>query len=292
MLTEKSSLNSNENLQNENKSSQKEPVSQKEVAPIVVQEISIYTSKTINIPSKFQSLYKNLQKIIFSFLSVPHQFKLINLSRKNREAIKLNNNHLFPKYLENMRKEWPKYSKGLSKEELDLVWSDWSEKFSHPLNESSVVILRKFIGNEFIPTRKIAIKNGALIFKELNSWERSQYHKLCDHIGLHHESKDFNGVRCLHIFKPDEFLFEFSKANPYSMPKEYYEKRNKEALERVQRINEKLKRIQCDECGTSAYDDQLFCSVYIEGKYCQECLENTSDGEGGKLDDHKFEPYD
>ena len=39
MLTKKNSLNSNENLQNENKSSQKEPVSQTEVVPIVIQEI-------------------------------------------------------------------------------------------------------------------------------------------------------------------------------------------------------------------------------------------------------------
>jgi hypothetical protein len=153
-----------------------------------------------------------------------------------------------------------------------------------------VKILRKFIQNESRGTRKIKIHDGVLILKELNSWERKEYHKLCDEIGLHHESKDFKGSRCLHISKPDEFLFEFSKANPYSMPKEYYEKREKEALEREQKKIAGIKSIHCRECGISSFESELFYSCYIGGRYCQDCLDTTSDGEGGSLGDHKFEP--
>ena len=44
------------------------------------------------------------------------------------------------------------------------------------------------------------------------------------------------------------------------------------------------------DCEKNGWETELFCSVYIRGLYCNDCLETTSDEGGGKLCDHKFEP--
>jgi hypothetical protein len=74
-------------------------------------------------------------------------------------------------------------------------------------------------------------------------------------------------------------LREFTKKNPYSKNVEiesYKEKR--------------LRNSYCDICERNGLEIELFYSVYIDGVYCNDCLETTSDGDGGRLDDHKFEP--
>ena len=39
-------------------------------------------------------------------------------------------------------------------------------------------------------------------------------------------------------------------------------------------------RIKCDGCCSNANEVELFHSVYIHGKYCQDCLDIESDGDG------------
>ena len=45
-------------------------------------------------------------------------------------------------------------------------------------------------------------------------FQRSQYHKFCDKIGLHHESKDRKSRRDFCITKPDIWLWEFTEQKP------------------------------------------------------------------------------
>ena len=46
----------------------------------------------------------------------------------------------------------------------------------------------------------------------------------------------------------------------------------------------------CCICHENGYETELLHSVYITGLYCNDCLETESDGDGGLLCDHKFEP--
>jgi hypothetical protein len=78
-------------------------------------------------------------------------------------------------------------------------------------------------------------------------------------------------------------LWEYTLKNPYSKKHEYREKIRHQYQER-------MKRKCCDGCLTNGFDTQLFHSVYINDIYCEDCLENVSDGDGGLLGDHKFEP--
>ena len=61
--------------------------------------------------------------------------------------------------------------------------------------------------------------------------------------------------------------------------------------ERKRKLIERLSRKYCNSCNKNGWQTDLYCSVYIRGLYCEDCLKDESDGEGGKLNDHKFEPY-
>ena len=52
----------------------------------------------------------------------------------------------------------------------------------------------------------------------------------------------------------------------------------------------KMRRLECDNCCANGTETTIFGSVYIGNKYCEDCLEIVSDGGGGVMANHKFEP--
>jgi hypothetical protein len=185
---------------------------------------------------------------------------------------------------------------------IELLWNDLETKFNIDKNNIYYSLFKKFICNEEIDYNKFSLENHiiieklnneTLILKGLDGEERKNIHILCDKIGLHHESKTHpkkKNKRFLYIYKPKIWLWEYTEKNPYSKSEEYYEKRELERLVKKQKLEEKLSRRYCCICDITGLETQLFCSVYIRGLYCGDCLETMSDGDGGLLGDHKFEP--
>lgn len=78
-------------------------------------------------------------------------------------------------------------------------------------------------------------------------------------------------------------MWEYTERNPYSESDEVYKQREIESNIRYEKQIEKLRNLYCCECYTNGYDTDLYHSVYIRGLYCNDCLETTSDGDGGLL---------
>lgn len=193
---------------------------------------------------------------------------------------------------ENIRKNWLEYKDILHDSPYyEIIWESLANKFKIDIDNEYFILFKKIISNEFIDYTKPLndgvsiekINDETIVLKGLSKRERSEIHLLCDKIGLHHESKTKDkkkGIRYLYINKPKVWLWEFSETNPSS--------RNFEINK--QRKNEQLSRMYCDSCGKTALETEIFCSAYIDRLYCEECLEITSDGGGGFMGDHKFEP--
>lgn len=166
------------------------------------------------------------------------------------------------------------------------LWDDWCRKYGHQLSDPYIQLFKKFIEEKtIIQTSLIMVTYDTLVLKGLNSDEREELHILCDQIGLHHQSiKAKKHKRHLYIYRPPIWLWEFSEKNPCSQPPEYYENLRKQKKER-------WSQKYCCVCDKNGWETQLLCSVYFRGLYCEECLEETSDGDGGVMSDHKFEPY-
>jgi len=181
---------------------------------------------------------------------------------------------------------------------IECAWNEWYKKFDMSRDDYYVNLFRKFIMNETINLSKnektiIVIENDKLILKSLDGFERKNIHKLCDKMGLHHLSvvhPKKSSKKFLHIIKPSIWKWEFSESNPYSESPEYYKQKEIESEQRREKYDNRRKNTFCDYCGENGFDSELFQSVYIRGIYCQDCLDNVSDGDGGILDDHKFEP--
>jgi hypothetical protein len=200
--------------------------------------------------------------------------------------------------LEEIRKNWTKYSKEfveLNKLNIkNILWEDLVKKFDIDPNDIYFITLKKFANgeelviNETVKQPNIIYQNDSTLeIKGLDGYERKTLHNLCDNIGLHHESKQTGKKKkSLFIYKPDEWLWEFSKPNPFSESKEYYQNKEVEWKNKMK----KLENITCDICDINCLEADLFRSVYFKGLYCEECLDYESDGQGGKLSDHKFEP--
>lgn len=185
-----------------------------------------------------------------------------------------------------IRKKWNIYE---DKTDIikELAWNDWYNKFSIDKDDFYVKLFIKFIMNDDTIVNDcnncIVIKNNEIIFKGLNGSDRKEIHSLCDKIGLHHKSIKLKSKKHLYIFKPKIWLWEFSEKNPYSEAPEVYQKREDKKMAR-------LTNMECYNCGCNGLDALLFTSVYINDIFCEDCLETVSDGDGGILDDHKFEP--
>ena len=177
---------------------------------------------------------------------------------------------------ETIRKNWNEYKNIITSDSpyYDFLWNELEKKENIDKSDKFLILFKKFINNDEIDYIQrgvsISLKDDVMIIKGLNSGDRRDIHELCDKIGLHHESKTEGNNRLLYIYKPDIWLWEYSEKNPLSKPK--YKKRNNK---------------YCCVCNET---DDLYVSPYIGGLYCGDCLNNESDGDGGTLSDHKFEP--
>lgn len=210
---------------------------------------------------------------------------------------------------ENIRKNWLDYKDKINDVlYLDELWNDLKKKQKIVNKDNYISIFRKFINNEIINydgllPYSVHMENkddNTLILEGLSNKGRKDVHELCDKIGLHHESKTMpeTNKRVLFVYKPKIWLWEFTEKNPFSEPFEKtdeYKERKKQQKElrkkeRQEYINKKLAKMFCCICDKNGLETELFCSVYFRGIYCEECIESTSDDDGGYLCDHKYEP--
>ncbi len=197
---------------------------------------------------------------------------------------------------EDIRKDWTKYKNIISKKEYDSLWNDLQNKFFLDEADNFLILFKRFISNQDLVISKYEVNivlqdKNTLILKGLNGNDRKDLHKLCDKIGLHHQSiLKKNHKKHLYIYKPEIWLWEYTIRNPYSENDEVYNQREIEGNLKKEKMLEKLRKSNCDMCGNNGIDTELYHSVYIRGIYCDDCLEIESDGEGGVLSDHKFEP--
>ena len=203
---------------------------------------------------------------------------------------------------EDIRANWSQYKDEIyNTQQYELLWDSLENKFGIDKTDIYLSIFRKFIDGAEINHKKPLfdrihinqIDTNTLVLKGLDSEERKHIHLLCDKIGLHHESKTHpkkHNKRFLYIYKPKIWLWECTEKNPYSKSEEYYAKVASEKEIKLKQIEQKKRRQYCCICNTDGFETQLYRSVYINGLYCDDCLEDESDGDGGKLCDHKFEP--
>ena len=202
-----------------------------------------------------------------------------------------------------IRKNWITYKDIIlyTSDYYELLWKGLEDKFNIDNTNIFFILFKKFINNEELNCDKpiydrIHINkenNETLVIKGMNGEERKDIHKLCDKIGLHHQSKPYHKKKYkkfLYIYKPKVWCFEYTEKNPYSESDEIYQKRELERKIKEEEIKERLSRKYCCICESNGYETELFRSVYIRGLYCNDCLEIESDGEGGILSNHKFEP--
>ena len=137
---------------------------------------------------------------------------------------------------ETIRQNWNLYKETIpiTSLEYETLWNEWYEKYKINKNDELVKMLKNFIiGKDFQKSKnKILQDENTLILKKVKGERRKKIHEICNIIGLHHESKKTNDIygKNLYIYKPKEWLWEFTEKNPYSKSEEYYEKKNKEAL--------------------------------------------------------------
>lgn len=198
---------------------------------------------------------------------------------------------------EDIRKDWTKYSLSISYDSniFNDIWNDWINKFKINTND---MFINTFVSNfkEFITKDNFIdkiykrllchinkIDNKTLVIKGLDAEQRKKIHKLCDNIGLHHKSIKVYKNKHLYIYKPEIWLWEFTIRNPFSEDEQVY-------VHRELMKHTRLRNKYCSNCNINGVDATLYHSVYISGYYCESCLDIESDGEGGVLSGHKFEP--
>ena len=217
-----------------------------------------------------------------------------------------------------IRQNWLQYTKNKTDEETykeqimeyryNILWESLEKKMNIDNTDRYYCLLKKFI-DEHVTTQsfqydeissfaKIGVyieqkDKNTLVIKGLHPKDRKDIHLLCDKIGLYHQSISHpkkKNKRFLHIYFPSQWQWEYTEKNPYSKSDEYYEKREQDRQKKEKEYQEKWSRKYCCLCDRTGLETDLFCSVYIRGLYCNDCLETMSDGDGGVLNDHKFEP--
>jgi hypothetical protein len=159
---------------------------------------------------------------------------------------------------EELRKDWTKYNSLISYDSnmFNNIWKDWINKFNIDTND---IFINTFVSNfrEFITKDKFIDKicksiqchfnklnDKTLIVKGLNSEARKSIHKLCDKLGLHHQSINTGKKnKHLYIYKPEIWLWEFTIRNPYSENDSVY-------LQREQMRENRLSKKYCSICNT------------------------------------------
>jgi len=209
---------------------------------------------------------------------------------------------------ESIRKNWVNHKNSIEidSREYKSLWRDLEKKFEIDTSDGVFNVLKRFINlklknNESFKADRIYFEkpdDKTLIIKGTDSDKRREIHKLCDNLGLHHVSKwsqTKKSKRHLYVYIPDVWSWEFSERNPYSESDDYYKQkdieRNEKREEAQKKLNERKGRKYCCFCSSTGLEAELYVSPYIRGIYCEDCLETVSDGDGGTLNDHKFEPF-
>lgn len=207
---------------------------------------------------------------------------------------------------ENIRENWQSYKDKISCEShmYESLWDDLIQKYHIDEHDILFEVLKHFIKTSQImkisskspikvtyanQTTDLTSQHNIIEIKGLSNNERRLAHQLCDQIGLHHVSKTNKKKRILTIIIPERWCWEFSEKNPYSESKEYYQQRLEDHSKREEIKLKKLRSYECENCGETGDKTELFCSVYVSGIYCEECLDIVSDGDGNELSCHKFE---
>ena len=199
---------------------------------------------------------------------------------------------------ETIRQNWTQYKETIQDD--DIIWKDWQQKMKIDNTDMYLPYLKKFIQGQNVHQEKPfdnrvyihQYNDNILIIKGMCGYERKEMHRLCDKIGLHHESKanpKKKHKKHLYIYKPTEWLWEFTEKNPYSESPEVYEQREIESKKRQEAYEQKMRNKYCCICERNGLETELYRSIYIRGFYCMDCIETTSDGDGGYLCDHKFD---
>ena len=208
------------------------------------------------------------------------------------------------------RQNWNMYKDIIKVDSLEyeILWNDLYEKYNINKTDAIVEMLQDFIMGKFKKTKnKILYDDNTLILKKVKGEKRKKIHELCNIIGLHHESKNVDNEKYekdLYIYKPAEWLWEFTARNPYSKSEEFYKKKNNDAILRkekreidnqIKKIEEQKKREEdmenemCDICGITGKDAELYICLYGGDICCALCLESTLDKNGHPLSCHKCE---
>lgn len=186
---------------------------------------------------------------------------------------------------EAIRQNWNLYKDEIQMDNpfYEMIWKNWSLKFNIDMNDFMVILLKLFIENQEIKETANIIKKDdkTLIIKGLNGEERLNYHKLCDIFGLHHESirnpKKKNS-KWFYVYKPKEWLWEYTARNPYSKSDEYYGNQEKERVKQQKKYEYKKRSLYCNLCDCNGYDNQLYYTPYFSGLYCEDCVDNEYEG--------------
>ena len=123
--------------------------------------------------------------------------------------------------LEELRKNWtPESYDSINKEIYELLWDDLCKKFNIDIECIYFKLFKSFIEKKYIP-KNIAMYNieneNTMRLFGLNIDERKRLHKLCDNIGIHHQSKkNKKNKKQLYVYLPILWKFEFTEKNPYS----------------------------------------------------------------------------
>jgi len=203
---------------------------------------------------------------------------------------------------ETIRQNWDSYKNMVINTPFyENIWNEFERKQELNTEVPFYLLLKNFINNltnEYENQNNINYEmpnENTIIINKLDGDKRKYLHLLCDKLGLHHDSKTIKikkgkHLKKFYIYKPAIWLWEYSEKNPYSKDAEYYKQKELERQQQKLIKEEKIRRKYCCICDRNGLETELFCSVYMRGLYCNECLETMSDGEGNPLNCHKFEP--
>ena len=197
---------------------------------------------------------------------------------------------------ETIRENWTEYNNSIENTHFyDIVWNNFILKQGLDTTNTYFKLFKAFIEGKELPKNNQVIRENenTLIITGLDNDVRKQLHLLCDKFGLHHQSKSHpkkKYKRHLYIYKPNVWLWEYTARNPYSKSAEFYAELEQQKEARRKKEQERMRNKYCGNCGQNGLETDLFCSVYIRGLYCNDCLDCVSDEGGGVLSDHKFEP--
>jgi len=203
--------------------------------------------------------------------------------------------------LELIRQNWSSYKNIIQTDDpyYTFIWNDFEKKLQFNITDHHYQILKNFIIDSNFnpkddnPKDDFLVKENqtTLIFKVPEVSKRKKLHQLCDKLGLHHEMKfDYTkySKKLFYISKQENWSWEFSEANPSSIPYEKCEQMNK--IIREDRLRKKLSSKYCCICDNNGYTTQLYKSIHVDELYCETCLKSEDNEECGKYSDYNFEP--